>query len=152
MCLPEREACRSKQEITRQGRLGSGMLQAEKSHSQCKETEASEWVWKCSLVYSPFLYIVNSYFLILKVIYLYFRIFRKYRLKKTQNKDLRQFLTKDHRFINVLVYDPYYLFAKCGLKFFSTKMWAYYALFWKLLFNNISVRFFHINYSPQFDF
>lgn len=121
MCLPEREVCRSKQEITRQGSLGSGTLHVEKSHSQCKETEASEWVWKCSLVYSPFLYIVNSYFLILKVIYFFFRIFRKYQLKKTQNKDLRQSLTKDHRFINILVYDPYYLFAKCGLNSFQQK-------------------------------
>lgn len=90
---PEREVCRSKQGNTRWGRLRFGMLHVEKSHPQRKEAaRGSKWLWERGLVYSLFLYIVNSIFLILKVISLYFRIFRKYWLKKAQNKNHRQFL------------------------------------------------------------
>lgn len=114
-----------------------------------KRHTGTERVWGCGLAYSPFLHIISNFFLILKAISFYFRMFRSYWLKKAQNKNQFYPPLRDLPLVNICVY-PCHLFSK---HFLNKSVIILCILFCKLEFNNLSETPFHINYpSPQSDF
>lgn len=129
-CAREREVCRYKQENTRQGRLGFRALHVENGHPQHREAErGSQWVWGRGPVSSPFLYNINTLFLIIKVVPVYFSIFRKDWLKKAQTKITHNSSTKRSPLSQHFVAYPCHPFSKCELRNVLTKMWTCYIYF-----------------------